>query len=87
MIKFKDLMKKSKLTKSKKNLIKAIDEAREELILAQNYFDSVKEPNLIDYAIYREQAARLKYIYLLNQAKKLKIKINYKNLVKNIDVV
>jgi hypothetical protein len=87
VIKFKDLMKKSKLTKSKKNLIKAIDEAREELILAQNYFDSVKEPNLIDYAIYREQAARLKYIYLLNQAKKLKIKINYKNLVKNIDVV
>jgi hypothetical protein len=36
---------------------------------AQQYFECVTEPELIDHAIFLEEAAKRKYIYLLNKAK------------------
>ncbi|MFW5986423.1 MAG: DUF2508 family protein [Halanaerobiales bacterium] len=36
---------------------------------ARHYFDNVSEPELIDHATYLIQAARIKYMYLLNKAK------------------
>jgi hypothetical protein len=62
-----------------KNVIKKKDstisdevrEAHEQWIDAKNYFDNVSEPELIDYATYRIEAARAKYMYLLNQLKKM----------------
>jgi len=35
----------------------------------ENYFESVTDPDLIDYAIYDMEASKLKYIYLLKQMK------------------
>jgi len=32
---------------------------------AQNYFEHVTDPDLIDYAVYDMEAARKRYIYLL----------------------
>lgn len=36
---------------------------------AENYFENVSDPDLIDYAIYDVAAAKRKYMYLLKQAK------------------
>ncbi|MBM7872264.1 hypothetical protein JOC70_003819 [Clostridium pascui] len=70
-----------------KKLIKAIMESQEEISRATNYFQIAKEPILIDYAIYLEQAAKSRYIYLLNQAKKRNIKISYKYVLKDVNEV
>ncbi|MGE5631794.1 MAG: YaaL family protein [Caulobacteraceae bacterium] len=43
--------------------------AKQEMNDAQNYFDNVTEPELIDHAIYRLEAAKSHYTYLLRQAK------------------
>lgn len=59
-----------------KYIIDAIEEARKELQLCRDYFEIVNEPDLIDYAIYKEAAAKSRYTYLLAQAKKLNIRIN-----------
>jgi len=46
-----------------------VRKAREEWQAAQNYFDSVDDPDLVDFAIYEVEAARRKYMYLLKQAR------------------
>ncbi|MDN5326913.1 MAG: hypothetical protein PWP41_1609 [Moorella sp. (in: firmicutes)] len=42
----------------------AIREAREEWLAAQRFFAEVTEPDLIDQAIYRLEAAERRYMYL-----------------------
>jgi hypothetical protein len=60
------------------SIISAIEEARKEMQECREYFECAEEPILIDYAIYREAAAKAKYVYLLSEARKLNIKIkNY----------
>lgn len=51
-------------------LLDSVNKAREEWYAAQNYFNNVSDPELIDYAIYKVEETRRKYMYLLNQAKK-----------------
>jgi len=46
-----------------------LTEAKEEWVQAQNYFDNVSEPDLVDYAIYRLEAAKKRYMYLMKQAR------------------
>ncbi|MDD5017839.1 MAG: DUF2508 family protein [Eubacteriales bacterium] len=36
---------------------------------AENYFDNVADPDLIDFAIYDIEAAKKKYAYMLKKAK------------------
>lgn len=81
------LNKDKNYTEEDKELIKAIMESQDEIYRATNYFQLAKEPILIDYAIYLEQAAKSKYIYLLNQAKKRNIKISYKYVLKEVNEV
>ncbi|WP_097028522.1 YaaL family protein [Clostridium peptidivorans] len=81
------LNKDKNYTEEDKELIKAIMESQDEIYRATNYFQLAKEPILIDYAIYLEQAAKAKYIYLLNQAKKRNIKISYKYVLKEANEV
>jgi len=47
----------------------AVNQARNEWQNARQLFNDVSEPELIDYAIFREEAARRRYMYLLKQAK------------------
>lgn len=35
---------------------------------AQQYYDSVSDPQLVDYAVYKLEAAKKRYIYLLKRA-------------------
>ncbi len=51
------------------NILQAVSYAHGEWVDAQNYFNNVSEPELVDYAIYKMEAAKKKYIYLLKQAR------------------
>ncbi|HBB30097.1 MAG TPA: DUF2508 domain-containing protein [Clostridiales bacterium] len=51
----------------------ALAQAKHEWEFAQSYFDSVSEPDLVEFAIYNQKAAEQKYEYLLKQAKELKL--------------
>ena len=63
------LEEKNIVEKEKTGLDHEIKEAHRQWIEAQNYFENVSEPELIDHASYKIQAARTKYMYLLNKAK------------------
>jgi len=52
---------------------KAHDEWRE----AERLFQNVSDPDLVDHAIYRVEAARARYIYLVKKAKEEGIKANF----------
>lgn len=54
----------------------ALQQAREEWLAAQNFFENVNEPDLVDYAIYGMEAARRKYMYMIKQAKIRGIKVD-----------
>ena len=47
-----------------------IERARKQWLRARKYFHSVSDPELVDHASYRIQAARTKYMYLLNKARR-----------------
>lgn len=51
-------------------LLDNVNKAREEWYAAQNFFNNVTDPELVDYAIYKVEETRRKYMYLLNLAKK-----------------
>ncbi len=46
-----------------------IENAKKEWEDAKNIFENVSQPVLVDYAIYKVEAAEQKYIYLLKQFK------------------
>ncbi|ERI93004.1 hypothetical protein HMPREF1982_01961 [Clostridiales bacterium oral taxon 876 str. F0540] len=70
------LSNKIKYTEDQKELIKAIDEAKEEMERAAHYFEQVSTPELVDYAIYMDQAAKSRFVYLLKEAKEKGIKVD-----------
>lgn len=45
-----------------------VEEARREWLLAQRYFDSVSDPELVDHATYLLKATERRYVYLLRKA-------------------
>ncbi|MDI3481122.1 MAG: hypothetical protein PWQ97_777 [Tepidanaerobacteraceae bacterium] len=54
---------------AKISLAEEIKKAHQDWIKAQEYFECVTDPDLVDHAIFTEEAARKKYIYLLKKAK------------------
>lgn len=54
----------------------AIAKARQEWYDAQNYFENVVEQDLIDHAIYKMEAAKSKYVYMIKHAKQCGIKMD-----------
>lgn len=50
-------------------LLEAVAQAHREWEAAKSFFETVTDPDLIDYAIYRIAAAQRRYAYLLRQAK------------------
>ncbi|MGI6128979.1 MAG: YaaL family protein [bacterium] len=51
------------------DLVDQVEQARREWQLARRFFESVTDPDLIDYAIYNLQATEQRYTYLLKQAR------------------
>ena len=50
-------------------LMKMLEEARQEWLLTKAYFNIVTEKDLIDHAIFAMDAAEQRYVYLLKKAK------------------
>jgi hypothetical protein len=46
-----------------------VKRAYAEMKAAENYFDNVDDPDLIDFAIYDLEAAKKKYAYMLKKAR------------------
>jgi len=46
-----------------------VEEARQEWLNAQHYYNTVSDQDLIDHAVYLMQATERKYMYLLKQAR------------------
>ncbi|WP_053954904.1 YaaL family protein [Inediibacterium massiliense] len=55
-------------------IIDTIKSAHEEWRNAEAFFQNVTDPDLVDYAIYRVEAAKTRYIYLMRVARELGIK-------------
>lgn len=81
------LSSKIKYTEGQRELIESIEASIEELQRAREYFDMVSDPQLIDYAIHLEDAAKAKFTYLLNKAKENGITIENKFLQNDSDAV
>lgn len=47
-----------------------VEEARQEWLNAQHYYNTVSDQDLIDHAVYLMQAAEKKYMYLLKMARR-----------------
>ena len=70
---------KIEMDSHREDLMEAIKATLKEIECTRCLFDSVSEPELIENAIYSEEALMAKYAYLLKQAKKLNLK--YDDLV------
>ncbi len=53
----------------RKKIIEDIKKARTDIMVAENFFHFVKEPELIDVAIYELEAKKSRYRYLIKEAK------------------
>lgn len=63
------LVKYNNDNKVSDNIIKDIQETIIEIEVAESMFNSVSDSKLIEAAIYREEAAKKKFDYLLSVAK------------------
>ncbi|MEW6080803.1 MAG: YaaL family protein [Bacillota bacterium] len=50
-------------------LLRAVEEARREWMVAKAHFENVSDPELVDHAIYLMEAAQRKYMCVLRQAR------------------
>ena len=67
-ISIKSIIESFKKNKSAdEEMFKSIENAKREWEDAKNIFENVSHPDLVDYAIYKVEAAEQKYIYLLKQ--------------------
>jgi hypothetical protein len=57
-------------------LINVVYRAKQELTDAQCYFDNVTDLELVDHAIYRMEAAKSQYTYLLKLVKDKGLSVN-----------
>ncbi|MDW5299628.1 MAG: DUF2508 family protein [Sedimentibacter sp.] len=70
-LKLKNIIENFKQQKKtdKNDIYINIENAKREWEDAKNIFENVSQPDLVDYAIYKVEAAEKKYIYLLRQIK------------------
>ena len=81
-----NVIKSLKLSVEDKEIINAIDVAKMDWENAEKFFQFVKEPEMVDYAIYLEKAACARYMHLLNLAKDKKINSNYYSYMQELDI-
>lgn len=66
--------KRYKVKKDDEKLLNEIRRARLDVTTAENFFDFVKDPELIDVAIYDLEAKKSRYAYLIRMAKEQGVK-------------
>ncbi len=57
-------------------MLENIRQAHEDWRNAESYFQTVTDPDLIDYAIYRVEASRTRYTYLMKLAREMGVRGN-----------
>lgn len=62
----------------KENIIKEIKKARNDVATAENFFQFINDPELVDVAIYNLEAKKSRYRYLIKLAKEKGIKKSLK---------
>lgn len=75
ILKSKLLAKTSEDKYNDEDFFAVINKAKQDMYDAQNFFDNVTEPQLIDHAIYKIEAAKTKYTFLLKKAKDKGIRV------------
>lgn len=65
----------------KDNITEDIQKAIKDIESAQMMFQSVSNPNLIEVAIYTEQAAKKRLDYLIKEAKERNVKVDNKYIL------
>lgn len=75
----------NKIVDEKQAYIDIIEKAREEMQIAERYFETVSDPDLVDHAIFQLEAARKKYIYLLKCAQSQGISLSSKDMLDETD--
>ncbi len=68
---------KEKAPDKTEEYVAAVNQAWKQWQLAKEYFNNVSDPELVDHAIYRLEAAQLHYTYLLKKAKEHQIRIPF----------
>lgn len=63
-------LEEARMKEKNKKFVRLVNQAKEDWKNAQNYFENVTNPDLIDLAIYRMEAARVYYMYLIKEAKR-----------------
>jgi len=72
------LFENVKYTNEQREILDELERAKLEWEIASEYFKQVNEPELIDYAIYKEETAKAKFMHYLSKAKEKNIEIDYK---------
>lgn len=68
--------RKNKNNNNNNKLLQEIYEAKLQWESTREYFNYVSDPKLVEYAIYSEKAARMKYDYLIKKARDKDLKAN-----------
>ena len=76
-----------KYTQEHKDIILQLEEAKIEWEVAKKYFGVADDPKLVDYAIYREDQCKAKYIYFLLEAKRKGVTVDASYMIEEMEVV
>jgi hypothetical protein len=74
-------------TQDQKEIIIQLEEAKLEWESAKKYFEVADDPKLIDYAIYREDQSKARYIFFLLEARRKGITINASYMIEELDAI
>ncbi|WP_443663822.1 DUF2508 family protein [Clostridium sp.] len=81
------LLSTTKYTPEQKDIIMQLEEAKLEWESSKEYFQVVDEPKLVDYAIYREDQSRARYIYFLLEARRKEVTIDASYMIEYLDAI
>ncbi len=68
-----------------KNIYTPEQDSIAEIEVARSCFDNVSDKSLIDISIYKEDEAKAKYVYFLNQAKKSGITVSVDCMIEELN--
>ncbi len=76
-----------KYSQEHKDIIIQLEEAKLQWEIAKKCFSMVDDPKLIDYAIYREDQCKAKYIYFLLEAKRKGVTIDATYMIEGLEAI
>lgn len=76
---------KEKSSNKNNKLLQEIYEAKLQWENTREYFNYVSDPKLVEYAIYCEKAARIRYDYLIKKARDKGLKANDTSVITKIE--